>query len=133
LFTDGVRMHHELAGQYALHSAPEREFGIHYAVCRNANPDFDDFLEYGSDLEGLHYCFWVCQSHARIGGVILRPNHIEGLVLRPPHAQSYEVLQAVLPLLVSWSDRTKPVEAADVAPDGTPREDGRRLLQANHR
>lgn len=109
-------MHLELGNGCVLTSAPEREFGVHYAVCRNANPDFEDFLEYGSDLEGLNYCFWIVVEHERIGGVIIRPNHIEGLFLRPPHTDRYGILQSVLPLLLSWSDKTQPIEATDVLP-----------------
>lgn len=69
---------------------------------------------YRSDLEGLNYCFWVFKQNVRIGGIIIRPNHIEGLFLQPPHSDPFEVLQAVMPLLRSWSDVNKPIEAADV-------------------
>ena len=104
---------------YALRSAPERAFGISYAISRG-NPEFEDFLEYGSDLQGLNYCFWVVRSDEKIGGIIVRPNHIEGLFLRPPYANAYGVLQAVLPVLRQWSDTTKEVEAVDVLPHERP-------------
>jgi len=68
-------------------------------------------------LEGLNYCFWVFLGGKRIGGVVLRPNHIEGLFTCPPFACRYEVLQAVLPLLNDWSDLTQDIEAVDVMPD----------------
>lgn len=38
-FTKGAAMHVELAHGYALRSAPEREFGINYAIFRNVNPE----------------------------------------------------------------------------------------------
>ena len=109
-------MYHELTCGYALQSAPEREFGINYAVYRNVNPDFENFLEYGSDLEGLNYCFWILRRKEIVGGVIIRPNHIEGLFLKPPFTDRHEVLKAVLPILVSWSDRSMEIEACDVMP-----------------
>ena len=113
-FTRDEMMRVELAGGYALRSAPEREFGINYAIYRNVNPEFEDFLEYGSDLQGLSYCFWVLKHDVRIGGVIIRPNHIEGLFLRPPETNASEVLEVVMPVLRAWSDRDQPIEAADV-------------------
>ena len=106
----------ELANGYALRSAPEREFGINYAIYRNVNPEFEDFLEYGSDLEGINYCFWIFKHEAKIGGVIMRPNHIEGLFLRPPHETPYGILQSVLPVLRTWSARDQPIEAVEVMP-----------------
>jgi ribosomal protein S18 acetylase RimI-like enzyme len=115
-FSKDHAMHLTLGNGYVLASAPEREFGVHYAVYRDANPDFEDFLEYGSDLEGLNYCFWVVLEDQRIGGVIIRPNHIEGLFLIPPHTGRYEILRSVLPLLLSWSDKAQPIEATDVLP-----------------
>ena len=54
-YPDFVRdeaMHVELGDGFSLKSAPEREFGISYAIYRNVNPEFEDFLEYGADLEG---------------------------------------------------------------------------------
>ncbi len=108
--------YHELEHGYALKSGPEREFGINYAIYRNVNPDFEDFLEYGSDLEGLNHCFWILRHRERIGGVIIRPNHIEGLFLKPPLVDRYEVLKAVLPILFSWSDMNREIEACDVMP-----------------
>ena len=108
--------YHKLSDGYALKSASERDFGVNYAIYRNANPDFDEFLDYGSDLEGLNYCFWVLKHDVKVGGIIIRPNHIEGLFLRPPFIQSYEVLRAVLPVLFSWSDTAKEIEAVDVMP-----------------
>ena len=115
-FSKDQPMRHGLAGGYALVSAPERAFGINYAVYRNANPEFEDFLEYGADLEGLNYCFWILKGHEKIGGVIIRPNHIEGLFLRPPHTNARHVLESVIPLLRSWSDKTTVIEAVDVMP-----------------
>ena len=115
-FSRNKAMYHDLANGYALQSAPEREFGINYAVYRNVNPDFENFLEYGSDLEGLNYCFWVLKLREKIGGIIIRPNHIEGLFTKLPFIGGYEVLKAVLPLLFSWSDRSKEIEACDVVP-----------------
>jgi len=113
-FTRDEAMHVELANGYALRSAPEREFGINYAIYRNVNPEFEDFLEYGSDLEGLNYCFWVLKHDVKIGGVIIRPNHIEGLFVRPPETNAFEALEAVMPVLRAWSDGDQPIEAADV-------------------
>jgi len=115
-FTRDKAMHVELGNGYALRSAPERDFGINYAIYRNVNPEFEDFLEYGSDLEGLNYCFWVLKDDVKIGGIIIRPNHIEGLFLRPPHENAFEVLGEVMPVLRTWSDRDKPIEAVDVMP-----------------
>jgi len=107
----------DLGGGFSIRSAPERLFGVSYAIYRNVNPDFDEFLDYGSDLEGLNICFWVFLRGERIGGVIVRPNHIEGLFTRPPFACRYEVLQAVMPLLNDWSDPAQDIEAVDVMPD----------------
>jgi len=115
-FRKDRQMHVQLTNGYSLDSAPERDFGVHYAIYRNINPEFEDFLEYGSDLQGLNYCFWVRSGGQRIGGIIIRPNHVEGLFLRPPHTQAYEVLAAALPVLLAWSDKARPVEAADVMP-----------------
>ena len=115
-FTRDELMRVDLASRYTLKSAPERAFGINYAVYRNVNPEFEDFLEYGSDLEGLNYCFWVIKRDVKVGGIILRPNHIEGLFVRPPQTEPFEVLQAVMPALLSWSDKGKPIEAVDVMP-----------------
>jgi GNAT superfamily N-acetyltransferase len=109
-------MRHGLGRDYVLVSAPERAFGIHYAIYRNVNPEFDEFLDYGADLEGLQYCFWVLHGGQKIGGIILRPNHIEGLFLSPPHTDAQSVLQAALPLLRSWSDPAKAIEAVDIMP-----------------
>jgi len=113
-FSKDAPMLVELAGGYVLRSAPERAFGVHYAIYRQANPDFEDFLEYGSDLEGLNYCFWVEQAGERIGGVIIRPNHIEGLFLIPPRVDRFDVLRRILPALLAWSDGRRAVEAVDV-------------------
>jgi len=113
-FTRSEAMQVDLPNGYALRSAPERGFGINYAIYRNVNPEFEDFLEYGSDLEGLHYCFWIFKHDVRIGGVIVRPNHIEGFFLRPPHANASEVLEAIMAVVTAWSDRDKPIEAVDV-------------------
>jgi len=115
-FSRDRTMRFELDSGHVLESAPERAFGVHYAIYRRANPDFEDFLEYGSDLEGLNYCFWILVKGERIGGLIVRPNHIEGLFLKPPYTERYQILRSVLPLLLSWSDRTFPVEAVDVMP-----------------
>ena len=109
--------HCELADGYALVSAPERAFGISYAVYRKTNTEFfQTFLEYGSDLEGLHYCFWVTRHGERVGGIIIRPNHIEGLFVIPPFIDAYRVLEAAMPVLLDWSDPTKDIEAVDVLP-----------------
>lgn len=108
---------YELAEGYALLSAPERLFGISYALYRNANPEFDEFLDYGADLQGLNYCFWALRDGLRIGGIIIRPNHIEGLFVRPPERNGYDVLRRVMPILLHWSDSAKPVEAANVLPE----------------
>jgi ribosomal protein S18 acetylase RimI-like enzyme len=115
-FTRNESMQVKLADGYALKSAPEREFGINYAIYRNVNPEFEDFLEYGSDLEGLNYCFWVLKRNVKVGGIIIRPNHIEGLFVLPPRREPFEVLQAVMPVLQSWSSEERPVEAVDVMP-----------------
>lgn len=100
---------------YVLIGAPERDFGINYAVYRN-DPEFDEFLDYGADLEGLNCCFWIERRGQRIGGIVLKPNHIEGLFLRPPHVNAFEVLEAIMPLLHSWSDEMQSIKAQDVSP-----------------
>lgn len=107
----------DLGDGYSLLSAPERDFGINYAIYRNVNPDFDELFDYGADLAGLNYCFWIVRDGEKIGGIIIRPNHIEGLFLRPPNVNGYDLLQRVLPLLVSWSDPAQPIEAVDVMPN----------------
>jgi len=62
-FTRKQPMHLALAGGFELTSAPEREYGIHHAVYRRENPEFyQTYLEYGSDLEGIQYCFWVARG-----------------------------------------------------------------------
>ena len=97
--------HYELDDGWALERAPERAFGIAYAVYRMANPEFfQTYLEYGSDLERLHYCFWVRKGSERVGRIIIRPNHIEGLFVIPPFAGAYDVLVAAQPVLLHWSD-----------------------------
>jgi GNAT superfamily N-acetyltransferase len=108
---------HELGEGYVLQSAPERLFGISYALYRNANPEFDEFLDYGADLQGLNYSFWVLRHRQRIGGIVIRPNHLEGLFVRPPQHDNYELLGRVMPILLHWSDRARPVEAVNVLPD----------------
>ena len=109
--------HYRLADGWALESAPEREFGIAYAVYRRANPEFfQTYLEYGSDLAGLHYCFWVRKDCQRVGGIIIRPNHIEGLFVIPPFAGAYDLLVAVQPILLHWSDAAQDTMAEDVLP-----------------
>ncbi|MCC7409905.1 MAG: GNAT family N-acetyltransferase [Phycisphaeraceae bacterium] len=115
-FTDTKPTYHSLDDGYALRSAPDRDFGIHYAIYRNVNPEFDEFLDYGADLQGRYYCFWILHRERRIGGVVLRPNHIEGLFLEPPHVDTCRTLRAILPLLRSWSDTSRTIEAVDVIP-----------------
>ena len=47
-------MHHELTGGFALDSAPERAFGVHYAVYRRENPTFyRTFLDEAAALPGV--------------------------------------------------------------------------------
>ncbi len=113
-FRKDTQMFVELGDGLALRSAPERAFGVHYAVYRQTNPDFEDFLEYGSDLEGLNYCFWVQEENRNVAGVIIRPNHIEGMFLIPPKADHFAVLCRALPVLLAWSDKKAPIEAVDV-------------------
>jgi len=109
--------HHDLPDGFALDSAPERDFGIHSAVYRSANPEFfQTFLEYGSDLEGLCYCFWVSRNGERVGGVIIRPNHIEGLFVIPPFTDDFGMLAAVKPLLLHWSEKEKDIQAIELLP-----------------
>lgn len=116
-FSKDTVTHHDLAGGFALDSAPERDFGVHAAVYRMANPEFfQAFLECGSDLEGLCYCFWVSRSRQRVGGIIIRPNHIQGLFVIPPFADACAILAAVKPLLLHWSDKEKDIEAAELLP-----------------
>jgi len=42
----------DLGGGFSIRSAPERLFGVHYAIYRNVNAEFDEFLDYGADLAG---------------------------------------------------------------------------------
>lgn len=98
-------------------TVPERDFGVHSAVYRRENPEFfQTFLEYGSDLEGCCYCFWVTRDDRRVGGIIIRPNHIEGLFVIPPFADAHAILAAVKPLLLHWSDRERDIEAVELLP-----------------
>jgi len=115
-FRVDISTRHNLGDGFALTSAPERAFGINYAIYRGVNPDCEGLLEYGSDLEGRNYCFWVSLNDLRVGGIIIRPGHIEGLFVIPPYTDHYVILRKCLPLLLHWSDRTKGIEAVEVLP-----------------
>lgn len=114
-FTRKQPMHVALADGFELTSAPHREYGIHHAVYRRENPEFyQTYLEHGSDLEGIQYCFRVARHGERVGGIIVRPNHVEGLFVIPPFTDAWSILSAVKPLLLHWSDRGKDIEAVEV-------------------
>ncbi|MHC4717745.1 MAG: GNAT family N-acetyltransferase [Planctomycetota bacterium] len=108
-------MHQDLGGGFELTSAPEREYGIHHAVYRRVNPEFyQTYLEHGSDLEGIQHCFWVTKDARRVGGIIIRPNHVEGLFVIPPFTDAWSILAAARPLLLHWSDPSRDIEASEV-------------------
>lgn len=120
---------------YALQRAPYLAFVNHWAVYRRLTEDFaQSFAGQGADLEGVPFCFWILREERPVGGAVLLPNNIGDLFLIPPYDDDFALMQAILPLLVHWSDDRKPIRAQGIADRHLPtfRRFGFRLEESRH-
>jgi ribosomal protein S18 acetylase RimI-like enzyme len=105
-----------LEGGYSLQRAPYLPFVKHWAVYRRLTEDFaQSFAGQASDLEGVTFCFWILLDGRPVGGAVLLPNNLGDLFLIPPFDNDFALMEAILPLLVRWSDEKKPIRAQGIA------------------
>ncbi|WP_454054277.1 GNAT family N-acetyltransferase [Clostridium sp. Marseille-Q7071] len=109
---------YNLGDDYELQRAEHEIFSKYYATyygLQKANGWFKknyDIMR--SIIDDEDDCFWILKDGRRIGGVLIKPNFIEGVFLIPPYSDEYEVLKKLKEILVHWSDSDKPIEASTV-------------------
>lgn len=75
---------YELEDGFALRRAQWQQFAVHYVLYRNVNLDFMPSFEVQcAQLEAMRGCFWISHEGQRVGGVMKKPNYIEGPFLEP--------------------------------------------------
>lgn len=106
---------------YTIEKVTGKDFSVYFAVYEifDSNIWFrQSFNVYCSVIEDCDICFWIKKNGCRIGGVLLKPNYMNCLILEPPYNNEYDIIISKFKkLLLSWSDKNKPIVVGCVKPD----------------
>lgn len=109
--------YYELWDGYFLEKADHQEFAKYYAIYMNIDIGFKSSYEQKCSVVAEDdHCYWIKKESARVAGVFLEPNFIEGLFMIPPYQDIYSVLKTLKKVLLIWSDRCKEIKASVVEP-----------------
>jgi ribosomal protein S18 acetylase RimI-like enzyme len=106
---------YDLKDGYSLVKSDPLEWGVHFSVYYNmAYNGFwkNDGYDMSSDK-----AYMIYRNNVRVGGVCIAPNIMYHLFFIPPFSQKLEVLGLLKELLLTWSDKAKPIRALEILPD----------------
>jgi len=108
---------YELRNGFMLEKAEAEEFPKFYVIYSNSNYFFSQSWDNSmSVIKAANSFYWIMKDNLRVGGVILRPNLIAKLFLIPPYTDTFQMLKAIKPVLLHWSDCSMNINAYEVLP-----------------
>lgn len=104
-----------LSSEYAIQLADPEEWGKYCSVYYNMR--YIGFFREEGFNASLRNAYWIYKGESKVGGVRIAPNAMYHLFYIPPFQDSFEVLKLLKQLLMSWSDRTKPIKTYEILSD----------------
>ncbi|WP_240547904.1 GNAT family N-acetyltransferase [Paenibacillus lignilyticus] len=75
------------------------------------------FKDQGLTMDNGRRKFWITKGDTKVGGVVIAPNIIFGLFFIPPFHEETKAFKLLKQVLLSWSDRSKPITAYEILPN----------------
>lgn len=99
---------------FNVRQAESREFARYWAVYRGAEDFPASYVEGSSELVGVPFCRWFYHQGQRVGGCVMRPNHISDIFVIPPFEDWTALVADIQAHIVRQSQAGVPIVAEGI-------------------